>query len=371
MEMNGKGTGSFRLESLDALRGFNMFFITGGSTMLAALGVLVTGNADCLLAVQMRHVEWEGLRIFDLIFPLFLFITGVTFPFSAAGRMARGDGKRAVAVGILRRALLLVALGAVYENIQFMDWPHFRVWSVIGRIGVVWGAAAICTLYCRRLAAVVVVAANLAGWWLLLRLFPAPGAAAGADSIAEQSACLASWVDVNFLTTAHRFEGGLATIAILPTAFFGIWAGEYLKSSPMTGGKVLKMLAVAAAMIAVGVAWAVPSWGDTIVKNIWTGSYALVSGGISLGLLAAFSWAIDVLGWKKWSFFFKVIGMNSIAIYLIDRFVPLRSIGAGFIGKLAATGSAAWNAFAVECSGVALGWLVLWFFYRRRIFFKI
>jgi predicted acyltransferase len=178
-------------------------------------------------------------------------------------------------------------------------------------------------------------------------------------------------VDVNFLTTAHRFEGGLATMAMLPTAFFGIWAGEYLKSSPMTGGKVLKMLAVAAAMIAVGVAWAVPSWGNPIVKNIWTGSYALVSGGISLGLLAAFSWAIDVLGWKKWSFFFKVIGMNSIAIYLIDRFVPLRSIGAGFIGKLAATESAAWNAFAVECSGVALGWLVLWFFYRRRIFFKI
>ena len=357
---------SRRLESLDALRGFNMFFITGGSTLLAAFGTLLTGDANCLLAVQMRHVEWEGLRFFDTIFPLFLFISGVTFPFSCSRRLERGDGRRAITLGVLRRSLVLVALGAVYENIQFMDWPHFRVWSVIGRIGVVWGAAALCWLYFRRRTVVAIVVFDLVGWWLLLRFVSAPGAAAAADSIGDMGACLATWVDTHFLTTASRHEGGLATLAMLPTAVFGIWAGEYMKSSAMNGRKILRMLAVAAAMIAAGVLWALPSWGNPVVKSIWTGSYALVCGGSSLALLAVFSWAVDVRGWRKWSFFFKVIGMNSIAIYLIDRFVPLRSIGAGFIGRLATSGSAEWNAFSVECSGVALGWLVLYFFYRHK-----
>ena len=372
LEMEGQ---SDRLESLDVLRGFDMFFITGGSLLLAAIGTLVAGNDHCWLATQMQHVQWEGLHLFDLIFPLFLFITGVTFPFSTAKRLARGEGKADIARNILRRALTLVVLGVLYENVQAMDWPNFRVWSVIGRIGVVWAAAALVTLYCRPRTGVVVVLTILVGWWLLLRMVPAPGSEPGLDPIGVQDACLSAWVDVHWLTTAHRHEGGLATLAMLPTAFFGIWAGEYLRRTEeglTPAGKVLRMLAVSVAMVVLGAVWAIPSWGMPIVKIIWTGSYALVSGGISLALLAVFHWLVDIRGWKTWCFFFKVIGVNAIAIYFVSRFVPFRSVGLFFLGGLAtASAMPGWEAFVGALGRCASGWLFLLFLYRHRIFFKV
>lgn len=366
---------SDRLDSLDALRGFNMFFITGGAAILMAFGTLVTGDGGCWLATQMRHVPWAGLHVFDVIFPLFLFITGLTFPLSTAKRLARGDGKGAIARNIVRRALVLIVMGALYERIQDFNWPNFRVWSVIGRIGIVWGAAALITLFCSLRTGVTVTILILMGWWLLLRLVPAPGSEAGADSIGMQAACLASWVDVHYLTTAHRFEGGLATIAMLPTAFFGIWSGRFLMSdreglSPT--GKVVRMLLAGVAAIGLGFLWSVPSWGFPIVKNIWTGSYALVTGGLSLVLTAAFHWIVDIRGWKAWAYWLRVIGVNAIAIYFAARFVPFQSIGMFFLGGLAKVSDApGWAAFVGAFCRCLAGWLFLHFLYRHKIFFKV
>lgn len=366
---------SIRLESIDVLRGFDMFFIVGGSVLLAAIGTLATGNADCWLAAQMNHVDWIGLHFYDLIFPLFLFITGVTFPFSTAKRLERGDDVKAVTGNIFRRALTLVVLGALYENVQAMDWPHFRVWSVIGRIGVVWAAAALITLHCRLRTGVVAMLVSLIGWWLLLRLVPAPGTSAGVDSVGVQAACLGDWIDRHYLTTAHRFEGGLATLAMLPTAFFGIWSGIYLKkeSKGLTStGKVVRMLLVSMGMVALGFLWSIPDWGMPIVKNIWTGSYALVSGGISLALLAAFHWVVDICGWRRWCFPFKVIGVNAIAIYFVSRFVPFRSIGLFFLGRLSTVCQMpGWEDFIGALGRCACGWLFVYFLYRHKIYFKV
>ena len=208
-----------RLDSLDALRGFDMFFITGGSVtggsaLLAALGTLITGDAHSWIAVQMTHASWtEPLRIYDFIFPLFLFIAGVTFPFSTEKRLAHGDGKRAITLNILRRTLTLVVIGLLFEQVQKLDWPHFRVWSVIGRIGIAWGVAALLTLHCRFRTCVAITAALLLGWWLFLRLVPSPDAV-GPDALADRMNCFATWFDTHYLTTAHRHEGGLATIAM-------------------------------------------------------------------------------------------------------------------------------------------------------------
>ena len=201
-----------RLLSLDALRGFNMFFITGGHAFLIALSLLVVGHKDSWLAVQMTHVPWIGLHIYDCIFPLFVFITGVTFPFSTAKRLERGDSKTDVAINILRRTALLVFFGLLYSSIQKLDWEHFRVWSVIGRVGLVWGMAAFLTLFFRMRTCIVISIVLLVGWWLLLRFVPAPDAPAGINPILKGATTIAGWIDTHFLTTAHRHEGGLATI---------------------------------------------------------------------------------------------------------------------------------------------------------------
>ena len=362
-----------RLDSLDALRGFDMFFLIGGSALLSALGALATGNANCWLAVQMTHAKWaETLRIYDFIFPLFLFITGVTFPFSTEKRLERGDSKAAVTRNILRRALTLVVMGALFESVQNLDWPKFRVWSVIGRIGIVWGAAALLTIYCRFRTCVAAAVAVMVGWWLFLRLVPAPGAA-GPDALAEEANCFAVWFDTNYLTTAHRHEGGLATIAMLPTAFFGIWAGMWLKRANQGPvGKVPKMIGAGLAMMAVAWAWSRMPFGMPMLKDIWSSSYALFAGGISLILLAVFHWVIDVKEHKAWSLFFRVIGMNAITIYFLQRFVPFQSIGLFFLGALRrAFDVPGWEAFAGAFGRTAAGWIFLYILYRKKVFFKV
>ena len=365
-----------RLDSLDALRGFDMFFITGGALLIAALGTLVTGNANNWLAVQMTHASWtETLRIYDFIFPLFLFITGVTFPFSTEKRLSRGESKADITRNILRRALTLVVMGAIFECVQKMDWPNFRVWSVIGRIGVAWAAAALLTLHCRSRTCVAVTVAILAGWWLFLRLVPAPDAAAGADPFATNANCFATWFDTHYLTTAHRHEGGLATIAMLPTAFFGIWAGKWLKlkrEGIAPGRKVLQMVATGAVLIAVAWCWSRMPFGMPILKGIWSSSYALLAGGISLILLAVFYWVIDVKGWRAWSFYFRVIGMNAITIYFVQRFVSFKKIGLFFLGALSeAFDAPGWEAFVGAFGRCLFAWLLLYFLYRKKIFFKV
>ena len=363
-----------RLLSLDALRGFNMFFITGGDSFLWALSWLVSGRTDAWLATQMKHVPWQGLHFYDTIFPLFLFITGVTFPFSTAKRRERGDSDGAIARNVIRRTLVLVACGLVFSQIQNCDWEHFRVWSVIGRIGLVWGIAALLTLFLRLRTCIIVSAAILVGWWLLLRFVPAPGAPAGINPLLDPQYCIDRWVDANFLTTAHRGEGGLATIAMIPTAFFGIWAGMYLKRTGEDHAgsrKTLRMLCAAAALALAGWLWSLPTWGCPIIKNCWSGSFALVTGGISLALLAAFHWLIDVRGWAGWSFYFRVIGVNAIAIYMGQKFIPFKDIGKFFLGALPQLfENPAWASWIGTCGRLAAAWALLYFLYRKRIFIK-
>ena len=364
-----------RLDSLDALRGFDMFFITGGAVLLTAIGTLVTGNAHSWIAVQMTHATWtETLRIYDFIFPLFLFITGVTFPFSTEKRLERGESRRAITLNILRRALTLVVLGALFEGIQKLDWPNFRVWSVIGRIGIAWGAAALCTLHFRFRTCVVLTVVLLLGWWLFLRLVPAPDAV-GPDTLAERANCFATWFDTHYLTTAHRHEGGLATIAMLPTAFFGIWSGQWLKmrrDGLSDGKKVLQMVCVGLLMMAVAWGWSRMPFGMPIIKGIWSSTYALLAGGISLVLLAVFHWVIDIKGWKAWSFYFRVIGMNAITIYLVQKIVSFTKIGLFLFGALTqAFDVPGWEPFVGAFGRCLFGWLFLYMLYRHKVFFKV
>ena len=369
-----------RLESLDILRGFNMFFITGGTPFLTALAWLLTGSKTNWVAMQLTHIPWAasspfGLHCYDIIFPLFVFITGVTFPFSAGKRLERGDSKSAIASNVVRRMLVLVAIGLVCGKVQDWKWDEFRVWSVVGRVGIVWCGAALCTIFFRLRTCIAIAAAILVGWWALLMFVPAPDAPADlANGLAVPRWCIASWVDRNFLTTAHRGEGGLAVLGMFPTAFFGIWSGMYLRFAKegLTGnGRTLRMLGVALVALLVGWAWSVPSWGCPIVKGVWTSTYALVSGAYSLALLAVFYWLVDVRGWKRWGFIFKIIGMNGVAAYFGYHFVPFRAIGKYFLGALTTCcGLPGWEQTMLAFGGVAALWITLYFLYRHKIFFK-
>ena len=306
-----------RLESLDVLRGFDMFFIflpdPVPCVVLTALAAF--GFGDSALAAQFEHCSWNGLRFYDCIFPLFLFISGVTFPFSYAAQVARGATTGQIVRRILKRTFLLVLLGSMLwtvidgtleKNLLAFEWSTFRVWSVIGRIGLAWGAAALMYVAFGRRLRIAITVAILLGMWAVMRFAVAPGTPAGVNPMVTGQELWANWLDVHYLTTAHRPEGGLATIAQVATAMFGVFAGEILRSAVPATRKFVRLLGFAVGLALPGLlmAFACGDWSLPINKSVWTSSFALVVGGISAALLAVFYWIVDIRGWKRWGFFF-------------------------------------------------------------------
>lgn len=175
-----------RLLSLDALRGFDMMFIMGLSAVIAEACGIFPGGKDCWLAQQMSHVNWIGLHHHDTIFALFLFISGMTFPFSLEKKRSKGLSDKSITLDVIRRGLTLFFLGLVYEGFFQFHFESLRIPSVLGRIGLAWMLAAI--LYCHtgKKTQWGVAAGILIGYFLLLKLVVAPDAPAGADSLSKR-----------------------------------------------------------------------------------------------------------------------------------------------------------------------------------------
>lgn len=361
-----------RLASLDILRGFDMFFIVGGAALIMAFCVWAGFGKECVLYRQMIHVRWHGLAFMDTIFPLFLFIAGAAFPFSLAGQRERGYGNRRIVLRIVKRALVLVVLGAVYNGVlSTPDFAHARYPSVLARIGLGWAGAALLTVFLGVRARIGIAVATLAGYWALLRFVPSPDAAPGADPFALES-CLATWVDSAVLP-AGKFdpEGVLSTIPAVVTGLLGVFTGEFLRRhrAEDEGAKpTLVLLASAAALIAVGVVWA--NWFP-INKKLWTSTFVLVVGGYSVAMLAAFHWLFDVRGWTRVGFFFKVIGMNSITIYLVKRIVGFDAANKLLFGGLAGLFAPEAGAVVLSVGFLVLVWVFLYFLYRKGLFLKV
>jgi len=219
-------------------------------------------------------------------------------------------------------------------------------------------------------------AAILLAWWIFLALVPAPTAPEGVLPMAESRFCFADWFDTQFLTTAHRHEGGLATIAMPPLTMMGIFAGAFLRWRPgeISGNRralVLGGAAVALAALGLAMATCFGSLSMPIVKSVYSSSYSLVACGISCALLALFYWMVDVKGWTAWSFYFRVIGANALVIYLSQAIVPWGTIGNAFLGALPkACSNPAWPSLCTAFGRLAVSWLVLLFLYRRKIFVR-
>ena len=375
-----------RLESLDVLRGFDMFFIflPDPAPCVVFVFLAMLGLGDTAFAAQFDHVPWIGFHFYDLIFPLFLFISGVTWPFSLASQHARGDSTLRISLKILRRTAILFLLGAMvqtkidgvqeYGFLQF-EWEHFRVWSVIGRIGVAWGVAAFLGLWFGTKSRALIAAGILVAMWAVLRFAVAPGAPAGVDPVAHPEWMWVRWVDTNFLTTAHRSEGGFTTITMVATALFGGLAGDILRGTTATPErKTVSLFVFAGVLLFAGlfVAFCLGGLSMPIIKSVWSPSFALVAGGISAALLALFYWIVDVKGWRRWGFFFKVIGMNAITIYVLVRTIlPYDFEKAYFFGGLSKYLSPPVAEFVSQVGLIALGWLLLRYLYEKKIFLRV
>ena len=360
-----------RLLSLDALRGFDMLFIMGLSAVTTSLCNAFGFGDGCWLARQMRHAAWHGFAQHDTIFPLFLFIAGVAFPFSYAKMREKGWCTLRICRKIVWRAFALVVLGMIYNGLLNKGFGEVRWASVLGRIGLGWMFAAFLYMAFSYRTRIAVAVGLLVGYWAVMRFAVVPGAPAGADPWSVEWN-FAAHIDKILLPNAKGGdpEGLLSTFPAIVTAMLGMFAGEFVRwKGRFDGGeKTLAILAVAAVLLAVGLAWS--SWMP-INKKLWTSTFVLVAGAYSLALFAAFFWIVDVKMWRGWTFPLRVVGMNAITIYLLQRIVDFDAVARFFLGGLAELAPSAWAKSIVAAGHLALCWLVLWFLYRKNTFLKV
>jgi predicted acyltransferase len=357
-----------RLLSIDILRGFDMFWIIGGSQAIVATGRAAGLAATHPLLAQFEHVRWQGLHFFDLIWPLFMLLVGVSLTWSTERRLAAGATRPALTRHALVRALILFALGMVTQG-RLLDFSlaTFRpCYSVLHGIAAGYLVAALVAIHLGTRGRIAATAAFLLGYWALVMLVPVPGAGAG---VLTPSGNLPAWVDRLILGRFHFGENTwfLSYPVFGCSILLGVLAGELLKTALPPRVKVRWLAIAGAAAIGLGLLW---SLQFPIIKLIWTSSYVLVSGGISALALALVYWMVEIRGWRRWGFPFMVIGMNSIAAYVAMSLVGVHRLGRWLTGWFTG-GLGAWGAPVQALAALLVFWLALYLMHRRRIFLRI
>ncbi len=397
---------SDRLVSLDALRGFDMFWILGADALVQALGEVNGSPVARFFAGQLDHRAWVGFTFYDLIFPLFIFISGASLVYSLT-RQIEQHGRAAAARRVLIRGSLIFVIGIFYSGGFTNPWPDLRLLGVLQRIALAYTGAGLlfCFLQPRALAAVGV--ALLLGYWALLTFVPIrdiqldqaalaarlghakPTLAEVQTAFAATTARVTGHFEPGYNLTNHldfqylggrRYdtyydpEGYLSTLPAIATCLFGVFAGLLLRRPDLEGARKLRALLIAGAVaVALGWCWHLQF---PVVKKIWTSSYVLVAGGYSLLLLGAFYYIVDLRQWRGWCVPFLWIGMNPITLYISSNVIGYRRQAARFVGGDikawldAGIGSGAGQGM-LAIVGLALMFVLARFLHQRQIFLRV
>lgn len=363
---------SQRLYSLDALRGFDMFWIIGADEFFHQMGKATGTPFWQSLSTQFTHPSWNGFHVYDLIFPLFLFLAGVSTPYSIGRSLSEGKTRRQVMLKVVKRGCLLVLLGLVFNNgLQLRPLADIRFSSVLGRIGIAYVLANIIYIYAREKLQFAWFAGLLIGYWLILKFTSAPGFPPG-DLTMEGN--FASYVDRSLLPGKlslgiHDTVGFFNNIPAVSTALAGIITGIYLKKPEITKQKKAWMMAlVGGVCLLIAQVW---NLDFPINKNMWSSSFVMHTTGLSLLLMSLFYYVIDVLGYQRWAFFLKVIGMNSILIYISGKFINWRYTVNGFFQWLTEWVGEPYNLVTLSLCMILVKWVFLYILYRKKIFLRV
>ena len=365
----GKG----RLLSLDALRGFDMLWIIGGSGIINALAKNSDAGWLKALDLQMDHVTWNGFHFFDLIFPLFMFISGIAIPYSVKSALSKNPSRGKLVIRFLKRMVILVVLGMLYNGVFKDGFANARYASILAQIGIAYFFASLIYTFSGSVKSTIFwIAGILAGVSVMQLFIPVPGFGPG---VFTPEGSMNGYIDRLYLPGRLAYFNGifdalgiLSVVSAIGITLMGIIAGKILQDKTFSEYRktgILALIGIVLIPIAVILSPVYP-----IIKVCWTTTYNLLAGGISFLLIALFYLIIDVWGFQKWSFFFRVIGMNSVFIYLLGRIVPVDEITrffAGWIIKPLGGGGEVIGALVI----VAAEWLLLWFMYKKKVFVKV
>jgi predicted acyltransferase len=355
---------SERLLSLDALRGFDMFWILGGDALARALKNMNETKITSTISTQLSHVDWEGFRFYDMIFPLFVFMAGVSTVYSLAKANEQGGRARAMR-RIFVRTILLFLCGIFYSGGFSRTWPDIRVLGVLQRIAIGYGGAALIYLFVgphRPKTIIAITISILVGYWAALTFIPYPdirltkeglepliakagGSTNPTDILAHVSTTtkghyekgynLTNYIDWRYLPgrkydTYFDPEGILSMIPAIASALLGIISGWLLRESNLNQiAKPFLLIAIGLGLAALGYQWGM---SFPVIKKIWTSSFVLVAGGLSMALLGLFYLIIDVAGLKFWIWPFVWIGSNAITLYLLSNLMGFGKIAERLVG---------------------------------------
>jgi len=332
-----------------------------------------------LISNQLHHSVWNGFTFYDLIFPLFIFIAGISMPFSFNRQLDQAQDKKAtkkrIYRSLLKRTLILILAGMVVNGaLKFNGYENTRFASVLGRIALSCFIAATILLNFKLREQIIIFFILLFGYWAAMMLIPVPGYGAG---LLTPEGNLAAFVDRAMLPgKLHRGvydpEGLLSTIPAIGSAMLGVFTGQFLYSLPKekrNSGTALILLSSGIILIAAGWLWGL---AFPINKNLWTSSYVLYAGGWSLLLFAMFYWIIDIAGYKKWSLPFVWIGTNSILIYMAAHGVVNFEYTSNFLfGGLINHVNEAWHPALLWTGVLIIQLAALYFLYKKKWFLKL
>jgi predicted acyltransferase len=366
-----------RLVSLDVFRGITI------------AGMVLVNNPGTWTAIYwpLQHAQWHGWTPTDLVFPFFLFIVGVAIPLAFGRRMESGGSKRDLYLKVIRRTVIIFALGLFLNGFPDFSIADIRIPGVLQRIAVCYLVASLIFLTTKTRTQVIIAVALLLLYWFMMTKLHAPGFVAG-DLSKEGS--LASWIDrvvfgphVWKQAKVYDPEGILSTIPAIATSLFGVLTGQWLRSERTVLEKLAGLFVAGAVCVMIGWSW---NAFFPINKALWTSSYVMFTTGLALQLLALCYWLIDIKGYKRWSWPFVVFGVNAIALFvgtalMADAMGLIKisqpdgtkiSLQGWIFRNLYMSWASPINASLFYAISFVLLWLFLmWLLYRKKIFIKI
>jgi len=370
---------SNRLISLDMFRGFTI-----------ALMILVNNPGSWSYVYSpLKHAKWHGWTPTDLVFPFFLFIVGVAISLSFSKRINRGDAKSQLSIKVIRRTLIIFAIGIFLSLFPFFNLSNLRIPGVLQRIAVCYFFASLIFLYANKKTQVGWTVFLLAIYWFLIKIIPVPGFGSG---VLEPEGNLCWYIDSNLLAgftwtyapvPGFDPEGILSTIPAVATVMFGIFTGDWIRTPKESYEKVAGLFVAGNILLVLGIIMNI--WLP-INKNLWTSTYSVFMAGMALNFLGMCYWIIDIKGYQSWTKPFVVFGSNALAVFALSALIAkitiytkwdlvdgstislktflyenlFRSWAGDYFGSLL---------YPITWIFIYLG--LMWILYRRKIFIKI
>ena len=379
--MKNTHSSSKRLESLDALRGFDLFFLVALGPLMHSLAR--TANVEWLNESMwvFSHVSWEGFSPWDLIMPLFLFMSGISMPFSLSRYKSISD-KRPLLRRLAKRILLLWIFGMMCQgNLLALDPNTIYLYSnTLQAIATGYLITALLFLFTSRRTQIITAVVLLLVYWTAMQFITVDGY--GGGNYTPQGN-LAEWIDNTvlgrFRDTAqvidrkvviadwYHYTWILSSLNFGVTVLTGLFAG-YIAKDKIEEKKKLKLyFGTGITMVIAGWLW---NFQMPVIKTIWTSSMVLVSSGYCLLLMGLFDYWIDYKGHRSGITWLKVYGMNSIVAYMLANVVNFRCIGEPLVyGLEQYMGS--YYSFLMTLWNIGAVYVIIWFMYKRGIFLKV